>query len=205
MGNVLSVRRALEHCGADAVLTDRPESVAEADRLLLPGVGAFADCMTALRNRGLIEPIRAFVKTGRSFLGICVGMQILLEVGEEFGEHPGLGFIPGRVTKIDTTAGHGGFRKIPHIGWTPITTPAAANDDHWNGTILAKTAPRTPFYFVHSFTAAPANPEHLLASVDYAGAALVAAVRRDNITGVQFHPEKSGPAGLALIERFVTD
>ncbi len=203
MGNVMSVRRGLDHCGADTRLTDRPDEIAAAERLVLPGVGAFADCMRALESRGLVDPLKAFVATGRPFLGICVGMQILLEIGEEFGGYGGLGLIAGRVSEIDRQCPDGSPRKIPHIGWTPIAPPASAGDNRWTGSILDGSAPGTAFYFVHSFTAVPSDPADVLATADYAGAAITAAVQRDNITGVQFHPEKSGAAGLALLDRFI--
>ena len=203
MGNVLSVRRAFEHCGVQTELTGRPEAVKNAERLVLPGVGAFADCMKALENSALVEPVKAFVATGRPFLGICVGMQILLEFGTEFGGYHGLGFIPGRVVGLETTAADGATRKIPHIGWTSTSPPQAANDNRWAGSMLSTTSPGTAFYFVHSFNAEPTNPADVLASADYAGANVTAAIKRDNITGVQFHPEKSGPAGLQLLTRFI--
>jgi len=203
MGNVLSVCRAFENQGANVVLTGQAGEIAGAERLILPGVGAFGDCMKALEERELVEPILEFVRSERPFLGICVGMQILLEIGEEFGEHPGLGLIPGRVVKIDTTLSDGSTRKIPHIGWTAIAPPAEANGNRWTTSMFGETVPRTPFYFVHSFTARPTNAADVLAVADYAGATVTAAVRRDNVTGVQFHPEKSGAAGLAALRRFV--
>lgn len=203
MGNVLSVCRAIEHCGGTAALTGSPAEIAAADRLVLPGVGAFGDCMAALKDRGLIEPILSFVSTGRPFLGICVGMQILHDWGEEFGGAAGLGLIPGRVAQISTTTEAGGLRKIPHIGWTNVTPPQDANAERWRSTIFSAVEPGTPLYFVHSFSAAPANPLHRLAVADYQGYPVTAAVHRDNITGTQFHPEKSGPAGLALLTKFL--
>lgn len=203
MGNVLSVRRALEHCGAETVLTDRPETVAGAERLVLPGVGAFGDCMNALETRGLVEPIRNFAASGRPFLGICVGMQILLDAGEEFGGHPGLGFISGRVVQIEQATVNGVPRKIPHIGWAPIRPPRT-NSSAWSRSPLASTRHDTPFYFVHSFTARTESSDDCAAVADYEGVEVTAVISRDNITGTQFHPEKSGPAGLALLKRFVT-
>lgn len=200
MGNVLSVCRALEHCEVSVALSDRPEMIVGADRLVLPGVGAFADCVKALEGRGLIEPVKNFVKKGRPFLGICVGMQILLDVGEEFGGHHGLGIIPGRVSQIDRDLPDGTARRVPHIGWTSVTPPRS---NRWDNTMLAATKPGTSFYFVHSFTAVPANDADLLATADYAGATVTAAIAHENVTGVQFHPEKSGPPGLAALARFL--
>lgn len=203
MGNVLSVCRAVEHCEGVANLTSSAAEIAAAERLVLPGVGAFGDCRNAILERGLVEPILRFVETGRPFLGICVGMQILHDFGEEFGGAPGLGLIPGRVVPIDTAGPDGLQRKIPHIGWTGVVPPPDADARRWSGTIFAGTPPGTPLYFVHSFQASTTNPAHRLAVADYQGFAVTAAVHRDNITGTQFHPEKSGPAGLRLLARFL--
>lgn len=205
MGNVLSVCRAIEHCGGTARLTAITADIAAADRLVLPGVGAFGDCMKALTDRGLIEPVLRFVATGRPFLGICVGMQILHDFGEEFGGAPGLGLIPGRVSQISTAKNDGSLRKIPHIGWTSVTPPSDTNAGRWSDTIFAGIEPGTPLYFVHSFSAAPSNAAHRLAIADYQGFAVTAAVQRDNITGTQFHPEKSGEAGLSLFTAFLAN
>jgi glutamine amidotransferase len=200
-GNVLSVQRALEHCGADVTLANRAEALAAADRLVLPGVGAFAECMRALQARHLVEPIRAFAASGRPFLGICVGMQILFDEGEEFGRHAGIGLVPGKVVIVPRTGTDGKPHRIPHIGWAPLTLPGGRNG--WNGTILADIAPGNCTYFVHSYTGAPTEPLHRLADVDYNGRTISAAIVRDNISGTQFHPEKSGPVGLKIVSRFL--
>jgi imidazole glycerol-phosphate synthase subunit HisH len=202
MGNVLSVCRGIEQCGGIARLSSNARDVARAERLVLPGVGAFGDCIGALSLRDLVDPIRAFVVTGRPFLGICVGMQILLDVGEEFDGAAGLGLIPGRVVQIPAKKDDGGLRKIPHIGWTSIN-PASAGTNSWDSSILEDTPEGTAFYFVHSFTARPDSRLDCLAVADYQGAEITAAVRRDNITGTQFHLEKSGPAGLRLLKGFL--
>lgn len=204
MGNVLSVCRAIQHCGGSPILTSDTKQVEAAERLVLPGVGAFGDCMTALKDRGLLEPILTFVATGRPFLGVCVGMQILHDFGEEFGGAPGLGLIAGRVAQIPTKKEDGNLRKIPHIGWTNVTPPRGAPADRWSGTIFEDTPQGTPLYFVHSFSSAPVRLEDRLAVADYQGFLVTAAVQRNNITGTQFHPEKSGPAGLKLLTCFLT-
>ena len=203
VGNLLSVRRAFEHCGADVVQTTRADAVAAAERLVVPGVGAFGDCVGELRARGLVDAIRRFVATGRPLLGICVGMQMLLEEGEEFGRHEGLGFVPGSVCAIPTTAADGTPHKIPHIGWTPLELPESAPADRWRGSILADVTPGAAAYFVHSFTARPADAAYRLADCHYNGRLISAAVQKDNITGTQFHPEKSGPVGLRMIAGFL--
>jgi glutamine amidotransferase len=200
-GNVLSVRRAFERCGAEVELATRAEQLAAADRLVVPGVGAFAACMRALEHRRLLEAIRAFAASGRPFLGICVGMQILFEESEEFGRHAGIGLVPGAVRIVPSEGADGTAHRIPHIGWAPLALPQGRNG--WDGSILADTRPGEATYFVHSYTAAPADPRDRLADVDYNGRRIAAAIARDNISGTQFHPEKSGPVGLKIVARFL--
>lgn len=194
LGNMHSVIKALVHEGADVLVTERPEDVRSAERLVVPGVGAFADGMAGLRGRGLVEPLHEFIATGRPFLGICVGMQVLMSESEEFGRHEGLGVIEGKVEVIPTAPG----RKVPHIGWNRITQVNA-----WSGSPLAPLEPGTMLYFVHSYTCVPASDAHRLADVDYLGHRLSAAIRKDNVVGVQFHPEKSGSAGLVVLREFL--
>lgn len=203
VGNLLSVRRALEHCGASVALTDDIDAILASDRVVLPGVGAFGDCMHELSRRELVDPVKAYVATGRPMLGICVGMQILLDESEEFGRHPGLGLIPGKVTAIPSTRADGEPHKIPHIGWSPLRPPHGANDDRWASTVFAGIKTGSAAYFVHSYTATPLDEAHRLADCDYNGRRISAAIARDNITGVQFHPEKSGMIGLALLSVFL--
>lgn len=200
MGNLFSVRRALEHCGASVQLSSRGDDIAAADRVILPGVGAFADGMQGLRDRGLIEPLSQFAATGRPILGICLGMQMLATTSEEFGESRGLGLIPGRVKQVPTTTIEGRPHKIPHIGWSEIF-PASGGD--WQATILEDTAEGTPVYLVHSFHLVPDDPAHLLADCEYGGHRVTAAVRSNRIFGAQFHPEKSGHEGLKMLRAFL--
>lgn len=199
-GNLLSVCRAFRHVGAEVVLASTAEQVAAAERLVLPGVGAFGAGMDALRARGLVEQLKAFAATGRPLLGICVGMQMLFEESEEFGRHEGLGLIPGRVSAIPPFRADGSRRRIPHIGWGSLMPVGAAG---WEGSVLAGSKPSTAVYFVHSFMGVPKDPAHALAMCDHDGELVLAAVRHDNLTGCQFHPEKSGPAGLAMLENFL--
>ena len=201
IGNLLSVARAFEHCGAEVDLSRDPRAVEAAGRLVVPGVGAFGDCMAALRSLHLVEPIRAHAASGRPWLGICVGMQMMVDAGEEFGEHEGLGLIPGRCVPIPGTTAAGLSHKIPHIGWNALEVSGGSGA--WSGTLLADTAPGTAVYFVHSFAAEPRDPRHRLADADYNGRRIPAALRRDNLVGTQFHPEKSGPAGHAMIRAFL--
>jgi glutamine amidotransferase len=201
MCNMLNVARAFEHCGASVHIADKPDSVASADRLVLPGVGAFPDCMRELRSRGFEDPIREFARTGRPMLGICVGMQALFDESEEFGRTNGLGMMPGKVVAIPAQDVQGNPQRVPHIGWTHLSLPPSRQT--WEGTILANLGPAPAFYFVHSFAARPLEPSDRLADAIYGGHRVSAAVQRENIVGVQFHPEKSGEAGLGVIRNFL--
>jgi glutamine amidotransferase len=203
IGNLLSVERALESAGARVLRTADPSDVRRCERLVIPGVGAFGDCMAGLGERGLTEAVREVAVSGRPWLGICVGMQMLLATGEEFGDHPGLGVIPGRVREIEPLTTRGERLKVPHIGWNGLTTPA--DGQGWAGTLLEDTGEGSQFYFVHSFAAEPVEPSiHLLAETRYGGRSLCAVVRSGAAYGVQFHPEKSGLAGLRMLRTFLT-
>jgi len=197
VGNLLSVSRALEHCGADVRLSDSPEDVTAADRLVLPGVGAFRDGMNELAKRGLDDALKRYAETNRPFLGICLGMQMMLDESEEFGVHAGLGMIRGSVRAIPEAP----KRKIPHVGWSPITRPEGRT---WNGTVLEGLEPgQHSAYFVHSYSASTADGSNVLATCEYDGCTLTAAVQSGPRYGCQFHPEKSGPVGLSILRRFL--
>ena len=202
IGNLLSAARAFSHCGADVRLTDEPAAIGGAERLVLPGVGAFADCMRALDGRRLVDPVKAFAASGRPMIGICVGMQMLFDASEEFGEHGGLGLLPGRIKRIPDTTTDGARQKIQHIGWAAVA-PSERSDQSWARSILATTRPGTDFYFLHSYTAWPDRESHRLGDADYGGRRISAIVRNENVYGTQFHPEKSGPHGLSVITCFL--
>lgn len=199
MGNLHSVSRAFEHLGAQVELTEDPSRIAEARRLVLPGVGAFRRGMEEIGRHGLIEALRGYAASGRPLLGICLGMQMLFDESDEFGRHEGLRLIPGKVSAIPSRRSDGGTRKIPHIGWNGLLRVA-----DWTGTVLHGVAQGEEAYFVHSYTAFPADDRYRVAEADYDGFRIAAVVRRDNICGCQFHPEKSGPVGLKILSRFVT-
>jgi glutamine amidotransferase len=201
VGNLLSVRRGLEHCGAKVVLTSDPEAVIAASHVVLPGVGAFANAMQALEERNLVPAMRELAKRGTPLLGICLGMQLLLDESEEFGLTPGLGLIPGRVVPIPTRTVSGDVQKIPHIGWNGLI-PAEGHTD-WRTSILADNAPDEAAYFVHSFMSVPSEPAHRVADCFYGGHRVAAVIAKDQITACQFHPEKSGEVGLRILRRFV--
>jgi imidazole glycerol-phosphate synthase subunit HisH len=200
IGNIFSVLRALEHAGASPELSGDPDEIRSADRVVLPGVGAFANGMEGLRSRGLVEPIREFAKTGKPLLGICLGMQMLVDQSEEFGNHEGLGLIPGKVVEIEAKSSEGKRLKVPHIGWSPLTSP---NGD-WSDSPLRHVPEGSSAYFVHSFTVVPAEEPTRLADTAYGDCRISAAIRKDNVSGCQFHPEKSGEVGLQIIRNFVS-
>ena len=202
-GNVFSVMHALRSLGIAADLSRDPESILAADRVILPGVGAFGRAAEGLRGLGLDETTRAFITTGRPFLGICVGMQLLMEEGHEFGTHPGLGVFPGTVDKIDITDENGRKPRVPLIGWYPLAPLPGQDAGIFCGTPREGVRDGDAYYFVHSFAVRPADPKAVLATVSHAGQPVPAAIGKDNVIGVQFHPERSGEAGLALLDRFL--
>lgn len=203
-GNLRSAAKAFERAAAEGgteetiVVTSRPEQVAAAGRVVLPGVGAFADCRRGLATvPGLEEALReAVIGRGRPFLGICVGMQLMASYGREFETVAGFGWIPGEVVAI---APSDPSLKIPHMGWNELRQENRPGDVH---PVLDGLGPGTHAYFVHSYHFRPNDPAHRLAIADYGGP-LAAVVGRDNLIGTQFHPEKSQMAGLRLIANFL--
>lgn len=190
-GNLTSVARALAHLGLEAEVTADPARVDSADRVVFPGVGAAGQCMGSLRAKGLDGAIRRAVDGGKPVLVICVGMQLLFESSEEDGGVPCLGILPGKVVRFrpaDPTV------KVPHMGWNPtrLTDPV----------LSAGIAPETPFYYVHSYHCVPGPGVEVIATADHGGP-FCAGVRRGNLAAMQFHPEKSGEAGLRLIRNFL--
>lgn len=192
VGNLFSLQRSFQKIGADAVVTGDPAVIRSAERILLPGVGAFGDAARKLRDAGLDGVVRSEAKSGKYILGICLGMQLLFDESHEFGVHKGLGLIPGKV--VDMTPAIGPGLKVPQIGWNALhlTRP-----DH----PLWKYIRADDYvYFVHSYYASECE-ESVLATTEY-GAELTAAAGRDNVLGCQFHPEKSGPVGLSILRAF---
>lgn len=189
MGNLRSVQKAVEKAGVEAEITSDPQKIANAQRLILPGVGAFGDAIAEIRNRDLEAPIKDYLAADRPFLGICLGLQMLFEQGFEHGAHEGLGVIAGDVVRFELPAEF----KIPHMGWNTVDVDAAGQD--------LSIAPETYFYFVHSYYVRPTDPSVVALTCDYGGR-FCAAIRRGNLFASQFHPEKSQQAGLDLVERF---
>lgn len=196
MGNLHSVAKALETTGGKVTLVKKPEQLADASRIVLPGVGAFRDCIGALTGTGMDSAIRDFINSGKPFLGICLGMQVLMDVSYEFGEYRGLGLIPGSVKKFPDSHPDRGF-KIPHMGWNDVVLSSATTPHPVLAPLSGMQA-----YYVHSYYCAPQDPAHILAACSYGDYPFAAAVGRDNFIGVQFHPEKSQKAGMALLEAF---
>jgi glutamine amidotransferase len=202
VGNLLSVQRGLEHCGAKVALTSDPERILAAKRVVLPGVGAFGNAMQALERLNLVSVIRELAHRQTPLLGICLGMQLLLEESEEFDITAGLGLIPGRVIPVPSKTLSGEMQKIPHIGWSALHPSVESRG--WNGTMLQDNRPDEAAYFVHSFMAVPSDPAHRIAECFYGGHLIPAVIGRDQITGCQFHPEKSGEVGLKILRRLIS-
>lgn len=190
MGNLRSVQKGFEKVGHVATITSDPAELARAEKIVLPGVGAFGDAMAELQRRELVEPIRAAVAAGKPFLGICLGLQLLFDVGYEGGEFAGLGILPGKVVRFDLPPG----LKVPHMGWNRGQQRQASP-------LLAGIEDGAYFYFVHSYYAVPTEKEVVLLEADYGGP-FCAAVERGNLFATQFHPEKSQAAGLRLLKNF---
>jgi glutamine amidotransferase len=190
MGNVRSVLNAFESVGCEAGLVGEPDAVLAAERVLIPGVGAFRDAIARLRERGLAQALRDVAAAGRPILGICLGMQLLASRSHEFGEHEGLDLIGGSVERIDTDPA----LRIPHVGWNDL-------EIRRKDPLLGALGPEPTFYYVHSYEFVADDPVAVTGVTDY-GRPVTACVGAGNVFGVQFHPEKSGPDGLALLSAF---
>ena len=190
MGNLRSVHKAFEAVGHEAVVTRDPRIIADASHVVLPGVGAFGDCMANLTQYELVDPIRAAIQSGKPFLGICLGMQLLFTESEEFGIHKGFDIIPGKVRKFELNP----MLKVPHMGWNDIqiVRPAPPFEGIRTGSHC---------YFVHSYYVEPAD-SGVVASVTAHGLPFASAVWKDNVVACQFHPEKSQDVGLRIIKNF---
>lgn len=191
MGNLRSVQKALEKVGFEAVVTGDPEAVGAAEKVILPGVGAFGDAIRELRSRNLVEPIVDSIQAGKPFLGICLGLQMLFEVGLEGGQHEGLGVLQGRVERFPPSE----QLKVPHMGWNQVTI------EQTNCPLLAGVPSNAHFYFVHSYYVVPTEQNVCWLTCDY-GIRFCASVWRDNLFATQFHPEKSQRDGLQILKNF---
>jgi glutamine amidotransferase len=201
IGNLLSVRRGFEFCGADVEISSDPKRILNASHLVLPGVGAFGNAMAVLRERGLFDVVKEVEKKGTPLLAICLGMQMLLNESQEFGVTTGLGMIPGKVIPIPSLTASNQPQKIPHIGWSELLPEKKHSG--WKDTILENVKEKDSVYFVHSFMSVPNDDFHRLANCEYGGQKIAAVIRKDNIYGCQFHPEKSGEVGLKILSQFI--
>ena len=192
MGNLRSVQKGIERIGGEARISSDPDEIANAEKLILPGVGAFGDAMTEINRRSLADPIRQFVDSGQPFLGICLGLQLLFERGYEHGEHQGLGILKGDVVRFELPD----TMIVPHMGWNTVTRSDANHNQ-----IVTQIDDGTHFYFVHSYYVRPADEKVVALTCDYGGE-FCAAVCRDNLFATQFHPEKSQADGLKLLSAF---
>ncbi len=200
-GNVFSVARAIERVGGEPCLSADPAEIARAERLILPGVGAFQACMEALQGAQLVDPILEYARSERPFLGICVGMQLMFGHSLEFGRTSGLGLVAGHVGPIPVDDG-ARRRRVPHIGWTALTLPPGR--ESWDATLFQGAEQgSTAMYFVHSYACQPDDESVRLADADYEGWPICAAIQQGNITATQCHPERSGPSGLRFFENFL--
>lgn len=190
MGNLRSVHKAFEHLKVDAVVTRSAKKIADADKVVLPGVGAFKDCMHNLEEFKLIDPLVQSIRSGKPFLGICLGMQLLLTESEEFGRHEGLNLVPGKVLRFPQEASI----KVPQIGWNQITKKKEVS-------CLREVPSDSYVYFVHSYYAAPKDPKVVATTTDY-GIEFCSSLQKDNIFATQFHPEKSQGVGLKILKAF---
>ena len=190
MGNLRSVEKAFERIGAEAVITRDAKVIDDAKRVVLPGVGAFKDCMHNLTEYGLVEPVLRAIDSGRPFLGICVGMQLLFEEGHEFGRHRGLGVFKGTVERFPAEID----QKVPHMCWNTIKIKK-------DSALLEGIEDETFFYFVHSYYVKPVDEAIVLTKTEY-GVDFTSSVSSGNVYGCQFHPEKSQKAGLAVLKNF---
>ncbi len=193
MGNLRSAQKALEKVGLEAIITDNPDDLKMADAGILPGVGAFRDCYQGLKNKGFVEPIKEFVQTGKPLLGICIGLQLLFEYGEEGGGSEGLGIFKGKVVRFPSTEITG--LKVPHMGWN-FVQPV---DNRENP--LLPTGKGGYAYFVHSYYPQPEEEDIILATCEY-GISFPCMIGKGSVFGVQFHPEKSQHFGLELLKNF---
>jgi glutamine amidotransferase len=195
-GNLRSVAKALVRSNLEAVITSDPKEVRGADAIVLPGVGAFADAVASLKSSGLDDAIREALAADRPYLGLCLGLQVLFEEGEEHGVTPGLGLLPGRVERFPDKTPSGEAMRVPHIGWNTVKFSG-------NHPMISKLPAEDTFYFVHSYYAVPSCESDIVGRVDYEGE-FAAAVARSRLLAVQFHPEKSQSSGRRFLDAFAS-
>lgn len=201
MSNLHSVQAACRKVGLSSAITSDASQILYAKIAILPGVGAFGEAMDQLVESKLDECIYRFIESGRPFIGICLGLQLLFEISEEFGNHSGLGLIKGSVRKFQFNAGENIKYPVPQIGWNKIQQ----NDDQWNETLLCKNRDKDFMYFVHSYYVVPEDEQVILTTTTYGNQEYCSSVQHNNIFACQFHPEKSGEIGLKVYQQLKTN
>lgn len=204
LGNLYSVARACEHAGMSGSVTSDRAEVLAADAVILPGVGAFGGAMKALHERGLPEVLREVAASGKPLVGVCLGMQLLMSVSYEFGEHEGLGIVPGEVVPFERPMEDGRELKVPQVGWNRIHAPrdeaGAPVPGAWDGTPLAGVPDGEYMYFVHSFYVRPADSSVVLSTTVYGDVSFCSTLRLGGVFAAQYHPERSGLVGLRVYD-----
>lgn len=200
MGNLKSVQRAFEKVGANVNISNSPDELMDADKVILPGVGSFGRGMKKLEELKLDSALKNFAQTGKPLMGICLGMQLLFETSVEFGNQKGLAVLGGDVKEIPRQTPSGQWLRVPNVGWCNVQNFLASETDNPN-----KSEKESSFYFTHSFSAVPSETKIIDSVLDYNGYKIVASVKSRNIFGVQFHPEKSGQAGLEILAKFLLE
>lgn len=195
-GNLFGLVRALEQLGTTPLVTDSPQALLATDRIVLPGVGAFGDAMSELRRRGFVEPLIEAGRRGTPFLGICVGCQLLLDGGDEYGSHAGLGLFRGRARRLPEGNDAAESWRIPNVGWRSVVPSRAS-------TVVGDLGKDDMLYFAHSFAPHMPDPAAVAATMRFNGHEIPVALQQGALVGVQFHPERSGPVGLSVLERFL--
>ena len=199
MGNLASIFQGIRKIGGEPIITNNYDEIIECKYCILPGVGAFKKAINKIKELSLGKAIADFVETGKPLLGICLGMQLLVDYSEEFGFSKGLGIIPGHVEKIPDTSG----LNVPHIGWNNIFKPDGSGN-YWKHKLFREVPENSEFYFLHSFAVKVKNKANELSLTEYGNYTFCSAIFNRNIVGCQFHPEKSGPLGLAIMKDFIS-
>jgi glutamine amidotransferase len=199
LGNLYSVNNICRRVGLDVIITSDVKQVSSADALILPGVGAFGDAMENLRKKELIDPIYDFIKQGKPFLGICLGMQLMFTESEEFGNHKGLDLIPGNIIRFPSVKDNSDRVKVPQIQWNQVYNSRTLP---WEKSVMKGVQESSFMYFVHSYYAKPTLEENILSYSEYAGIRYASAVMKENMTGIQYHPEKSAEGGIKIYQNW---
>lgn len=202
MGNLFSVSRACDMVGLSSVITSSPNDIENSNGIILPGVGAFGDAMDALHSLKIVSVLKSVVQSGKPFMGICLGMQLLMDESFEFGRFQGLGLLRGSVVRFEAVDGHDQLLKVPHIGWSRIS-PVSSDRRDWKYSPLSHLPDDVYMYFVHSFYVKLADSTVTLSTTHYRGTNFCSALRSGNIFAVQFHPERSGPDGIKIYQGFL--